>query len=60
MSEPMTVEKVNELVGDDIAYWLGNPFMTSEMLAYKVCWWVSTAMSAAVADEVLAREEWKP
>lgn len=39
----LTVEQASELVGDDIAYWLSNPFMTPDMLAEKVAWWVTRA-----------------
>ena len=42
----LTIAEANELVGDDIAYWLGNPFMTPELLAEKVCWWLATAREA--------------
>lgn len=41
----LTVKQASELVGDDIAFWLGNPFMTPDMLAEKVAWWVSRARS---------------
>ena len=39
----LTVEEASELVGDDIAYWLANPFMTPDMLAEKAAWWISRA-----------------
>lgn len=41
--ENLTIEQVNEIVGDDITYWLGNRFMPPELLAEKVCWWVTIA-----------------
>lgn len=43
--QPLTVEQANEIVGDDILYWLTNRFMTPEMLAEKVCWWIGAALS---------------
>lgn len=39
----LTVEQASELVCDDIAYWLSNPFMTPDMLAEKVAWWITRA-----------------
>jgi hypothetical protein len=49
--------KASALVDDDIAYWLSNPFMSPDLLADKVCWWVERAThthNATAADTVLA------
>lgn len=43
-AESLTVEQASEIVGDDIAFWLSNPFMTPEMQIEKVCWWISRAL----------------
>ena len=47
----LTVDQVNEITGDDITYWLGNPFLTPDMLIAKVCWWMTQA-AALVPSEV--------
>lgn len=44
VAEWLTVAQVNALTGDDIEAWLANPFMSPEMLAEKVCWWVTVAL----------------
>jgi hypothetical protein len=41
--EPLTLDQASEIVGDDIAYWLNNPFMDREAIAQKVCYWISQA-----------------
>jgi hypothetical protein len=51
--EVEALAKAGDLVGDDIAYWLGNPFVTPDLLGDKVCWWIERARQAA-ADAVLA------
>lgn len=45
----LTEDEANALVGDEIAYWLGNPFMDRELLAAKVRWWLSIAARRAPA-----------
>lgn len=45
----LSTEEVNTLTGDDITYWLSNPFMTPDLLAEKVRWWVTTATQAVLA-----------
>ena len=50
VGEGLTVEQASALVGDDIAYWLGNKFMSPEMLAEKVAWWMSAAATRAADD----------
>lgn len=42
-SGSLTIDQASDLVGDDIAYWLNNPFMDRESIAAKVCWWISRA-----------------
>lgn len=49
--QEVTEAEVNALTGDDIRYWLENPFMTPDLLVDKVCFWVGTATRAAV-DEI--------
>jgi hypothetical protein len=39
----LTLDQASEIVGDDIAYWLNNPFMDREAIAQKVCWWIARA-----------------
>lgn len=51
----LTPQKVSALVGDDIEYWLGNPFMDSGLLVRKVCSWVVRAREEGRADVVPAR-----
>lgn len=43
--QSLTVDQASELVGDDIAFWLSNRFMTPDMLAEKVAWWISRALA---------------
>lgn len=40
----LTVEDVDALTGDDVMFWLNNQFMTPELLAQKVCYWVTRAI----------------
>lgn len=42
MSE-RTADEWNALLGDDIAYWMGNPFLSPEMRTDKVVWWLNKA-----------------
>ncbi len=39
----LTLAEASDLVGDDIAYWLNNPFVDREAIAQKVCWWIARA-----------------
>lgn len=48
------VDKASALVEDDIAYWLGNPFMTPDLLADKVCWWIERTTNAAATAVLTA------
>jgi len=52
---PLTVEQASKLVGDDIAYWLGNPFMDRDAITAKVCWWITQAriLTAGELAEVI-------
>lgn len=53
----LTIDQVDAITDDDMTYWLGNPFMTPEMLAEKVCYWVTKAVDsvlAAVEQEIKA------
>lgn len=43
----MTRDEIEALVGDDLAYWLTNPFVDIESIEVKVRWWVSRAAAAA-------------
>jgi hypothetical protein len=52
----MNEAEVNALTGDDIGYWIRNPFMTPDLLVEKVCFWVSAALPAdALVDEMRGR-----
>jgi hypothetical protein len=46
MSDDLTAAEVNALTGDDIAYWINNPFVTNDMLVEKVRYWITTALRA--------------
>ena len=37
----LTLEAANELVGDDIEFWMSNPFLTEQMRLDKVLFWLS-------------------
>lgn len=39
----LTIDEASDLVKDDIAYWMNNPFVDREALTQKVCWWITTA-----------------
>lgn len=54
----LTVDQANALVGDDITYWLANPFTTPDMLAEKVCWWIGRALVARPTAD--GAENWNP
>ncbi len=41
----LTLDQASDLVGDDIGYWLNNPFMDREAIAQKICWWITRASS---------------
>lgn len=45
----LTEEDVQAIVKDDLRFWLGNPFMTPDMLAEKVVWWINAVVAARVA-----------
>jgi hypothetical protein len=48
----LTIDEASELVNDDIAYWLlENPFMTPDLIAAKVCYWVTIALNAAATED---------
>jgi hypothetical protein len=49
---PLTLAEASDLVGDDIAYWLNNPFVASDFIAGKVCWWITKAAARAIPPEV--------
>lgn len=55
----MTPAEVSVLVGDDIDYWLGNPFMAPELLAEKVAWWVTRALAARLEPIEVVAEQWE-
>lgn len=44
----LTLEEASDLVGDDIAYWLRNPFMDPASIEAKVCWWIARAATGGV------------
>ncbi len=46
----LTLDEVSALVGDDVAYWLSNPFLPPDAVAKKVCWWITRAVSASKGD----------
>lgn len=39
----LSLDEVNEVVGDDVTYWINNPFMDREALTEKVRWWITQA-----------------
>jgi hypothetical protein len=43
----LSLDAANDLVGDDIDYWMRNPFLTPEMRVEKVLWWLSSATAPA-------------
>ena len=56
----LTQAEVDALTGDDVAYWLSNPFMTPDLLVEKVRWWVSRAHEAGLADGWDERSKARP
>lgn len=38
-----TLEEWNEILGDDILYWMENPFLDGELRTSKVVWWLNKA-----------------
>ena len=46
----LTPAEASAIVGDDIEYWLGNPFMTPALLAEKAAWWVAAARAEGARD----------
>lgn len=40
-----TVDEWTEALGDDIAYWMGNPFLDADLRASKVAYWLNKAAS---------------
>jgi hypothetical protein len=56
----LTIAEANEFVGDDIAYWLGNPFMSPDLLAAKVCHWLTIAANESIVDPADCAAECKP
>ena len=47
-TETLTLAEASALVGDDIGYWLSNPFMDADAIAQKVCWWITRAQETAL------------
>lgn len=41
MSADLTTEQIDAVTGDDLAYWLRNPFMSPDLLEAKVRYWVT-------------------
>ena len=57
---------VEALVGDDIAYWINNPFLPPELLAEKVRHWISTTAARVRAEtlreaaDAIVQYAWQP
>lgn len=45
----LTLEELSALVGDDVEFWLGNPFAARDDIAAKVCRWASKVRAAEQA-----------
>lgn len=52
----LTIEEASNLVKDDIAWWMSNPFMDRDALTQKVCWWVTSASRTEHTPEAQALE----
>lgn len=50
-------DQVRDLLGDDVRYWIENPFMPPDLIVEKVCWWVTVANRAAHYPPVLPGKE---
>lgn len=46
----LSAEQIDAITGDDIAYWLGNAFMTPELLADKVRYWINAVVAERVRE----------
>jgi hypothetical protein len=42
----LTLDEIEALIGDDVGYWMHNPFVDRDMLTEKVRWWVTRAVEA--------------
>lgn len=51
----LTLEELSALVGDDVEFWLGNPFVGRDDIAAKVCHWASKVR----ASEQAKASEWE-
>jgi hypothetical protein len=47
----MTIEDAGRLLGDDIEYWMSNPFMSPEMRTEKVLWWLTRMREVSLRAE---------
>lgn len=45
----LSIEEIDEITGDDVRYWLGNDFMSPDLLAEKVRSWISAVVAAHLA-----------
>lgn len=45
----LTIEEIEALTGDDVTYWITNPFVDRESLVEKVRWWVTVAVDVTKA-----------
>lgn len=43
--DELRLEEADALVGDDIAYWMSNPFLDGEMRTAKVLFWLNQLSS---------------
>lgn len=53
----MTPDDINQITGDDVMYWLGNEFMSPELLAGKVCYWADAIVAARLGRVDAAIDE---
>lgn len=56
-SEALTLAQATELLHDDIAYWMANPFFGPKQRVEKVLWWMGQMREAGAREVVEQIEE---
>jgi hypothetical protein len=51
----MSIADIDALTGDDIIFWLNNPFIARDYIAGKIRFWVTKSVTASIAR---AAAEW--
>jgi hypothetical protein len=51
----LSIADIEALTGDDIAYWLNNPFVSRGYIVGKIRFWVTKSVAASIAR---AAAEW--